>query len=166
MDDYVTSIIEASAALTGRVDKALHPLGLQAATYRLLSHLREAERNKERLTPSWIAGLLVQQTHSVSGLLNRLEDREPPLVTRERDRYDRRVVWVELTPAGREILHLAEASYREIVDDFVAALMNCDVEHLAAERIRDAAIAISGFDDDRRATALIKTGAAKREAVV
>lgn len=118
MDDYVTCIIEASAALTARVDGALTALGLSASGYRTLAYLRAAEAAGERLTPSWLSGLLVQRTHSVSGLLNRLEDMG--LVARDRDRNDRRVVWVSLTPLGRDVFNRAKAVYEGVIDAFGA----------------------------------------------
>ena len=64
-------------------------LKLSVAQQRILALVYFA---KENLTPSMLAALLLQETHSVSGLLNRLEDRD--LITRTRDRQDRRVVWV------------------------------------------------------------------------
>lgn len=54
------------------------------------------------ITPGEIAAKMHQRAHSVSGLLNRLEDND--LIIRVRDRTDRRVVHVGLTPAGEACL--------------------------------------------------------------
>jgi DNA-binding MarR family transcriptional regulator len=84
------------------LEQRLHSFGLSVAQQRILTLLLLTQ---EPLTPTLLAGALLQETHSVSGLLNRLEDRD--LVTRTRQRQDRRVVFVGLTEAGRS---LAEAA--------------------------------------------------------
>jgi DNA-binding MarR family transcriptional regulator len=80
------------------LEKRLAGLKLSVAQQRILAHVYSA---KEPLTPSMLAAILLQETHSVSGLLNRLEDRD--LITRTRDRQDRRVVWVGLTAKGKKV---------------------------------------------------------------
>ena len=65
------------------LEKRLSELKLSVAQQRILALAYFA---KEPLTPSMLAALLLQETHSVSGLLNRLEDRDLITRTRERDR--------------------------------------------------------------------------------
>ena len=57
---------------------------------------------------------------NVVGLLNELEERE--LITRRRDRADRRRHIVELSPQGEDELHLAYAQLSLIEDDLLSAL--------------------------------------------
>lgn len=68
----------------------------------------------EGATPSEIARNLVQETHSVSGLLNRLEDANPSLIRRSRDRQDRRVVHVHLTGDGQRVAALVRPIFAEV----------------------------------------------------
>src|SRR3972149_2438531 len=91
------TLVDAANIAQRGLEKRLGGLKLSVAQQRILSLVYFA---KESLTPSMLAALLLQETHSVSGLLNRLEDRD--LITRTRDRQDRRVGWVGLTPAGRQ----------------------------------------------------------------
>jgi DNA-binding MarR family transcriptional regulator len=93
----MTMIDAANVAQRG-LEKRLAHLQLSVAQERILTLVYYA---KDPLTPSMLAALLLQETHSVSGLLNRLEDRD--LITRTRDRQDRRVVWVGLTEEGRKV---------------------------------------------------------------
>ena len=92
------TLVDAGNVAQRGLEKRLSSLKLSVAQQRILALVYFA---KEALTPSMLAALLLQETHSVSGLLNRLEDRD--LITRTRDRQDRRVVWVELTPEGRKV---------------------------------------------------------------
>src|SRR6266851_5422969 len=57
---------------------------------------------------------------NVVGLLNELEERE--LITRRRDRADRRRHIVELSARGEEELGLAYARFRLVEDDLLSAL--------------------------------------------
>jgi len=91
-------LIDAGNIMERALEMRLLALNLSPAQQRILTHVYSAEG---KLTPGFLGGLLLQEPHSISGLLNRLEDRE--LVTRSRDRRDRRVVWVGLTEEGREI---------------------------------------------------------------
>lgn len=93
--------------ITKALDRRLAPLsGTQA---RVLATVQA----KPGITPSEIATVLHQETHSVSGLLNRLEDNEPAYILRTRDRQDRRVVHVALTAAGRGVIPAIEIAFAE-----------------------------------------------------
>ena len=62
------------------------------------------------VTPSEIATQLLQETHSISGLLNRLE--EKGYLARTRDRKDRRVVHVMVSKKGAYAATEAERIFR------------------------------------------------------
>jgi DNA-binding MarR family transcriptional regulator len=109
---------------------------------------------KESLTPSMLAALLLQETHSVSGLLNRLEDRD--LITRTRDRQDRRVVWVGLTPEGRKVAEEAIDIWMQMNREFGSVLSgpkSADVVEIV-KKVRDIGFKIAGVREDIRSDAL------------
>ncbi|WDV55346.1 MarR family transcriptional regulator [Streptomyces coeruleorubidus] len=100
--EMVTDLTRLEARLTKDFEKHVHrPLGLTWAGFRILNAL-------------WIYGPLGQQDigrvsgstrASISSALTTLESRG--LVTRERVESDRRQLFVELTPEGRETLRQA-----------------------------------------------------------
>ena len=86
--------------------------GVTAARVVLLAH------EQPGISPSSLARYLHEEGHTVSGLLNRLED--TGLVERTRTRQDRRVVHVFVTPTGdacveafRALFAQAEVAFRE-----------------------------------------------------
>ena len=109
---------------------------------------------KEALTPSMLAALLLQETHSVSGLLNRLEDRD--LITRTRDRQDRRVVWVELTDEGRKVAEEAidiVVSMSKELEPVLRGPKATDMVEVVRQ-VRDQGFKIAGVREDVRKEAL------------
>ncbi len=122
-DDYhaqtqpLMTLIDAANVTQRALDKRLTPLRLGVSWAQILHWLYSA---KEPLTPSTLAALLLLETHSVSGALNRLESRG--LITRGRTRKDRRTVLVSLTPAGREAAEdskkVVEGTLRELASEF------------------------------------------------
>jgi DNA-binding MarR family transcriptional regulator len=145
------TLIDAANVAQRGLEKRLSHLRLSVAQQRILALVYYA---KESLTPSMLAALLLQETHSVSGLLNRLEDRD--LITRSRDRQDRRVVWVGLTPAGRKV---AEESIEIAVDvskEFDAVLKGAKATEVveAVQQVRDMGFRIAGVREDVRREAL------------
>ncbi len=81
---------------------------LGASAYRCLNII-EANPGVQ---PSSLAAWMHMETHSVSGLLNRMEDAE--LIERRRGKVDRRVVMVYITPAGRMVGAKARAVFGEV----------------------------------------------------
>jgi DNA-binding MarR family transcriptional regulator len=101
-----------------------------------------------------LAGLLLQETHSVSGLLNRLEDRD--LITRTRDKQDRRVVWVGLTPKGKKVAEEAIEIGLEMSKEFKNIFDTPNIEPLldTVRQVRDHGFRIAGVREDIRKEAL------------
>jgi DNA-binding MarR family transcriptional regulator len=64
------TLVDAANVAQRGLEKRLSHLQLSVAQQRILAMVYFA---KEPLTPSMLAALLLQETHSVSGLLNRLE---------------------------------------------------------------------------------------------
>jgi len=133
------------------MEKRLSHLGLSVAQQRIITLVYLAN---ESLTPSGLAALLLQETHSVSGLLNRLEDRE--LITRFRDKRDRRVVWVGLSGDGQTMAEKAIEVAREISRELAPVLSrargNRAIEALRAAR--DIGFKIAGVKEEVRREAL------------
>jgi DNA-binding MarR family transcriptional regulator len=109
----LTTISDAGNITQRALEKRLAPLKLSVAQQRLLALVYYAT---ESLAPSMLASLLLQESHSVSGLLNRLDDRG--LTTRSYDKEDRRVIWVGLTPEGRKIAEEAIQVLLDLVREF------------------------------------------------
>ena len=145
------TMIDAGNVAQRGLEKRLGPLRLSVAQQRILALVYFA---KEPLTPSMLAALLLQETHSVSGLLNRLEDRD--LITRTRDRQDRRVVWVGLTPAGRKVAEESIDIVVEISREFDPALKGPKAASTVevVGRVRDMGFRIAGIREDVRTEAL------------
>jgi len=145
------TLIDAGNVAQRGLEKRLAHLKLSVAQQRILALVYFA---KESLTPSMLAALLLQETHSVSGLLNRLEDRE--LITRTRDRQDRRVVWVGLTPQGRKVaeeaINIVLAMSREL-DPVLRGPKAPDMVDVV-RKVRDQGFKIAGVREDIRREAL------------
>ena len=147
----LTTLFDAANIAQRALEKRLSHLRLSVAQERILALAYYA---KESLTPSMLASLLLQETHSVSGLLNRLEDRD--LISRSRDKQDRRVVWVALTPKGRQVAEEAIEISLEMSNEFKDIFAVPEVDSLLAvlRRVRDRGFGIAGVRDEVRAEAL------------
>ena len=145
------TLIDAGNVAQRGLEKRLTHLHLSVAQQRILALVYFS---KESLTPSMLAALLLQETHSVSGLLNRLEDRD--LVTRTRDRQDRRVVWVGLTPAGRKVAEEAIDIAIDMSKEFEPVLKGPKSSDMVevVRKVRDMGFKIAGVREDIRREAL------------
>lgn len=145
------TLVDAANVAQRGLEKRLGHLRLSVAQQRILAMVYFA---KESLTPSMLAALLLQETHSVSGLLNRLEDRD--LITRTRDRQDRRVVWVGLTPEGRKVAEEAIDIWMKMNDEFKSVLKGPKSNDMVdvVKKVRDVGFRIAGVREDVRTDAL------------
>ena len=145
------TLIDAANIAQRGLEKRLSNLNLSVAQERILALVYFA---KESLTPSMLAALLLQETHSVSGLLNRLEDRE--LITRTRDRQDRRVVWVGLTDEGRKVAEEAINIVVAMSKEFDTELKGPKATEMVdvVRGVRDLGFKIAGVREDVRREAL------------
>jgi DNA-binding MarR family transcriptional regulator len=141
------------------VERRLQAFGLGSAQQRILALLQSSGP----LTPSILGALILQETHSISGLLNRLED-ERHLITRTRDRKDRRVVWVSLTPEGEQLAMESTRTVNEVLSAFEALLpesarpLSADL----ANKLLRAAMPTAGFDESSRNDAFTRARIADR----
>lgn len=145
------TLIDAANVAQRGLEKRLSHLHLSVAQQRILALVYFA---KENLTPSMLAALLLQETHSVSGLLNRLEDRD--LITRTRDRQDRRVVWVGLTTGGRKVAEEAIDIATGMSKEFDTVLTGPNSKEMVevVRGVRDLGFRIAGVREDVRREAL------------
>ena len=95
------------------------------------------------LTMSHLADLLGVSLSNVTGLIDRMEERA--FVERIRDREDRRVVLVRLTPGGREQLDAIQLVREELMQKILARLTAGQLAciHEALANLRQAALAVA-----------------------
>ncbi len=144
-------LVDTANVVQRGLEKRLSHLKLSVAQQRILTLVYFAY---ETLTPTMLAALLLQETHSVSGLLNSLEDRY--LITLTGDRKDRRVIWVELTPAGREISEEATRIVLAMASELDPVLRGPKSEEMLAvlSQTRDTGFKIAGVQEGVRQGAL------------
>ena len=94
------NVVRTGAMLTDMFEQVLKPYGLSAAQYNVLRILRGAE--PEGLCRNEIRDRMITRMPDMTRLLDRME--HAGLVTRTRQRTDRRLVRTELTERARELL--------------------------------------------------------------
>ena len=85
----------ARASLLASLDAELAPFGLSGMQYAVLKHLAEGAAH----TAADLCRYMHYDTGAMTRILDRLEHKG--LLRRERDRRDRRVVFLRIAPAGR-----------------------------------------------------------------
>lgn len=99
VEAYV-NILRTADALTRPVEQVLKPAGLSLAQYNVLRILRGA--GAEGLACREIGERMIARDPDITRLLDRMEARK--LITRARDRRDRRVITVRIAREGLRIL--------------------------------------------------------------
>jgi DNA-binding MarR family transcriptional regulator len=94
-----TLLYQSYTAIFKTIERALLPLGISPPQAFALAAIRYS---LEPMTPGRLAGLLAQETQSLTGLVDRMEAQG--WVVRMRDLPDRRTIRLALTPAGEEKL--------------------------------------------------------------
>ena len=111
----------------GEIAATIAPGGITRAQYNVLRVLRG--HHPERYTCSDIAGRLLDRTPDVTRLLARLENQG--LVVRHRAEHDRRVVMVEITPAGLDVLAKLDAPLNRTIDRLTRHLSEDELHTLS-----------------------------------
>lgn len=88
------------------INNRLEPFGLTGQQFSVLVRIGE-----EGVPLTQLAERLFSDVSTVNGLVNRLE--KQGLIYRERSTNDRRVVYVKLTPAGRDVRQRALPEHRQ-----------------------------------------------------
>jgi DNA-binding MarR family transcriptional regulator len=96
--------------LAQEVEQLLKAQGLTGAQYNVLRILRGAE--PEGLACSSISDRMISHDPDMTRLLDRMEKRA--LITRQRQKDDRRVVKTRITPAGLDLLKGLDEPVREV----------------------------------------------------
>ena len=103
------SVVKTAEALQGRVAEMLKGHGLSSTQYNALRILRGA--SPVGLTCSEIGERMLNRDPDITRLLNRLAQRS--LITRRRDRTDRRVIMTCISPSGLDVLRNLDEPIRE-----------------------------------------------------
>lgn len=109
VEAYV-NILRTADALTRPVEQVLKPAGLSPAQYNVLRILRGA--GAEGLACREIGERMIARDPDITRLLDRMEARK--LITRARDRRDRRVITVRIAREGLRILKELDRPVREV----------------------------------------------------
>jgi len=118
------AIILASKRMPHFFDEALDPLGLNLTEFHVLQTLaKSGPTPMARLGD----GALVTRA-AVTAIADELEDRG--LVRRVRGSGDRRVINVQMTPAGRKLFALARQKHEAVITRFVSLLEPDEVRTL------------------------------------
>ena len=129
--EAILGLLRTAAIVEHMAEEALRPFGLTATQFNVLRILRGA--GQEGLCGREIGERMINRVPDVPRLLDRLEKAE--LITRVRDRNDRRHVTARITATGRQLLGQiddaepatpVEKRFRRLAQDqlrtFIAAL--------------------------------------------
>ena len=128
-DEIIANFREAFAELRCLGSERMHRADMSMSHFHLMSML---DRHGS-MTMSRIAELLGVSVSNATGLIDRIEERG--LVERTRVPHDRRVVHVQLTDAGRQMLHEVEL----FKEDMIHGILN----RLDERQLRRVALAMS-----------------------
>ena len=112
--------------LAAEIDETLKPSGLSRTQYNVLRILRGADQAGEGLACGEIAERMITRDPDITRLLDRLEKRK--LVSRCREKNDRRVVCVRITEAGLKLL--------APLDDVVLAAHRTQLGHVGEDKLK------------------------------
>lgn len=77
-----------------------------------------------------IAQRTITVVPGITGLIDRLEQKDPPLVRRERSKQDRRVIHVSITQAGLDVLARLDEPIRTLHQDVLAHFTAAEIAEL------------------------------------
>jgi DNA-binding MarR family transcriptional regulator len=109
-DQIFVALLKDSDSLASEADQLMKANGLTSTQYNVLRILRGA--GPEGLPCNTIAERMISRDPDMTRLLDRMEKRE--LISRERQKEDRRVVKVRITDEGLKLLKKMDAPIREL----------------------------------------------------
>jgi len=109
-DRLFVALLKASDSLASQADQLIKANGLTSAQYNVLRILRGA--GPEGLPCNTIAERMISRDPDMTRLLDRMEKRD--VITRERQKEDRRVVKARITDEGLKLLKKMDAPIREL----------------------------------------------------
>ncbi len=122
--EAILNILRTADQFHNRFGRLFREFGLTPSQYNVLRILRGEGQPLPSLE---VAERLIQEVPAITGLIDRLE--KQGLVVRRRCTEDRRVVYVEITPQGRELL--------EQLDEPVAQLHRTLIGHLTRSELSE-----------------------------
>lgn len=133
--EALLNILRTSDQFDNRFGRLFRDYGITSSQYNVLRILR----GEGKPTPCLeIAGRMIQVVPAITGLIDRLEKQE--LVRRERCTADRRVVYIELTEKGSQLLDRLEEPVNELHDQLLGHLSRVELKELSRllEKAREA----------------------------
>jgi DNA-binding MarR family transcriptional regulator len=112
------SVVRTTSALTDRVEDLLKPYGISGTQYNVLRILRGA--GEGGLCRNELRDRMLTRMPDMTRLLDRME--EAGLVTRSRERDDRRMVLTRITVRGRDLLGELDGPMTDLHRDQLARL--------------------------------------------
>jgi DNA-binding MarR family transcriptional regulator len=109
-DQIFVALLKTSDSLASQADQLMKANGLTSAQYNVLRILRGA--GPEGLPCNTIGERMISRDPDMTRLLDRMEKRQ--LITRERQKEDRRVVKARITDEGLKLLKKMDAPMREL----------------------------------------------------
>jgi DNA-binding MarR family transcriptional regulator len=109
-DQLFVALLKASDSLASQADQLIKANGLTSAQYNVLRILRGA--GPEGLPCNTIAERMISRDPDMTRLLDRMEKRD--VISRERQKEDRRVVKARITDEGLKLLKKMDAPIREL----------------------------------------------------
>ncbi len=122
--EAILNVLRTADQFQNRFGRLFREFGLTPSQYNVLRILRGEGQPLPSLE---VAERLIQEVPAITGLIDRLE--KQGLVARRRCTEDRRVVYVEITPPGRELL--------QQLDEPVAQLHQALIGHLSRSELKE-----------------------------
>jgi DNA-binding MarR family transcriptional regulator len=120
------SVVRTTAALTDQVEDLLKPYGISGTQFNVLRILRGAGAGG--LCRNELRDRMLTRMPDMTRLLDRME--EAGLVTRSRERDDRRMVLTRITERGRELLQQVDGPMSELHEEQLARLTDPQLRSL------------------------------------
>jgi DNA-binding MarR family transcriptional regulator len=141
-----TLLYQTYTAIFKTMERALLPLGISPPQAFALAAIRYST---EPMTPGRLAGLLAQETQSLTGLVDRMEAQG--WVARMRDLPDRRTIRLALTDAGEAKLDEVMPHNAKAAQEIFAGLTTARLGQLSRilDEMRPAVLGQIGLDPDR-----------------
>lgn len=120
------SVVRSASTLTDMVEDLLKPFGISGTQYNVLRILRGA--GDDGLCRNELRDRMLTRMPDMTRLLDRME--EAGLVTRSRERDDRRMVLTQITARGRELLSQLDRPMNELHRKQLAQLDDAQLRSL------------------------------------
>lgn len=124
--EAVLNILRTSDLFANRLGRLFRDYGLTSSQYNVLRILRGEGQPLPSLE---IADRMIQVVPAITGLIDRLEKQR--LVARRRCQVDRRIVYIELTAQGRQVLARLDAPLEQLHRDLVGHLSRRELADLS-----------------------------------